>query len=288
MTLLGQFDIRGESIVDDETGTKVFEGDPHRGLVRYRPGAPELFVHARINLALWRVAVALPIVLLKPIPGDGEKMDPHGLLGSNESMRNFRFRARLIEVLAAREVPACYLADQHGDCRRDFYFVTEDWAGFEAAAREAAAAFDMPIALEPYTFTQVAPTILPADAIGELGLVIPAHLRVRPIRFEFWGAEETLARLRRELEGHGYRFFSFETYLRELRMIKDVPIDSGFEAVLMEVVRLSRSLGCSYLGTETVDGFDQFALTRPLPARYAKPAPAGGGLVNRIFGRKGA
>jgi hypothetical protein len=287
MTLLSQFDIRGESIVDDETEMRIFEGDPHRGLVRYRPGAPELFVHARINLALWRAAVALPIVLLKPTPGGGEAMDPHGLLGIDESTRNFQFRARLVEVLAARAVPACYLAEQHGDYRRDFYFVTEDWAGFEAAAREAAAAFDMPIALEPYTLAQVAPTILPADAIGELGLVIPAHLRVRPTRFEFWGAEETLARLRRELEGRGFRFLSFETYARELRMIKDVPIDSGFDAVLIEIVRLSRSLGCSYLGTETVDGFDQFALVRPLPARYAKAA-VGGGLVNRIFGRRGA
>jgi hypothetical protein len=176
MTLLSEFDIRGESIVDDETEASIFEGDPQRGLVRYRSGAPELFVHARINLALWRAAVALPIVLLKPTPG-GEAMDPHGLLGINESTRNFQFCERLVEVLAARAVPACYLAEQHGDYRRDFYFVTEDWARFEAAAREASAAFDMPIALEPYTLAQVAPTILPADAIGELGLVIPAHLR---------------------------------------------------------------------------------------------------------------
>lgn len=287
MIQLSQFDIRGKSIVD-ETGTTVRKGDPHRSLVRYRPSAVELFVWTRINPALWGAAVGLPIVLLKPTPREGEWMDPHGLLGPNESMRNYLFLERLVETLAGRAVPACFLAEQHGDSRRDFYFVTEDWGRFEAAARDAASAFDMPITLEPHNFAHIAPTILPAEAIGALALAIPAHLRIQSTRFEFWGAEETLARLRRELERRGYRFLSFETYLRELRMIRDVPIDGSFEAILMEIVPLARSLGCSYLGTETVDGFDQFALTRPLPERYTKVIPVSGGLMGRIFGRKGA
>jgi len=70
-------------------------------------------------------------------------------------------------------------------------------------------------------------------------------------------------------------------------MLKQVPIDgAGFQAVLKEIVSLSRSLGCSYRGTETIEGFEQFALTRPLPERYTGgPAPTTG-ILRRIFGRK--
>ena len=53
-------------------------------------------------------------------------------------------------------------------------------------------------------------------------------------------------------------------------MIKPVPIDGpGFLSVLKEIAPLARSLGCSYRGTETIAGSDQFALNRPLPDRYA-------------------
>ena len=71
-------------------------------------------------------------------------------------------------------------------------------------------------------------------------------------------------------------------------MIKEVPIDGpGFHAVLKEIVPLARSLRCSYLGTETVGGFAQFALTRPLPERYAADSSTAAGIFRRIFGRKG-
>jgi hypothetical protein len=69
-------------------------------------------------------------------------------------------------------------------------------------------------------------------------------------------------------------------------MIKEVPIDGpGFRAVLKEIVPLARSLRCRYRGTETIGGIDQFALTRPLPERYA--ADSFTIIFRRIFGRKG-
>jgi len=49
-----QFDVRGEQVSDDETEEIIRKGDPHRGLIRYRPDGSELFVHARINIALLR------------------------------------------------------------------------------------------------------------------------------------------------------------------------------------------------------------------------------------------
>ena len=45
-------------------------------------------------------------------------------------------------------------------------------------------------------------------------------------------------------------------------------------------VRAARSFGCSYRGTETIDGSGQFALDRPLPNRYASDKRASG-----VFGR---
>ena len=144
-----------------------------------------------------------------------------------------------------------------------------------------------PLTIEQYRLAELAPIILPAEAIGDFGLELPADARMRLTQFEFWGAEPTLARLRADLERRGYRFLSFEVALRELRMIKEVPIDGpGFQAVLKEIVPLARSLRCSYRGTETVEGSAQFYLTRPLPDRYAADSSTGG-IFRRIFGRKG-
>jgi hypothetical protein len=42
--------------------------------------------------------------------------------------------------VAGASFPACYVAEQHGEGRRDFYFVTEDAAGFERIARSTAEA----------------------------------------------------------------------------------------------------------------------------------------------------
>lgn len=286
--ILNQFEVRGEEIRNDETEEIIGQGDPHRSLIRYRPDRSELFVYARVNLALLQAAVLLPILLLKPASREDEVMRIDGLLTPQGSVRNYEFLERICEDVTSASFPACYVAEQHGTGRRDFYFVTEDVAGLEQIARTAAEAFAFPLTIEQHRLAEVAPIILPAEAIGELGIEVAADARVRPTRFEFCGAEPSLARLRAGLEGRGFRFLSFEDHLRELRMIKEVPIDGpGFRTVLKEIVPLARSLKCSYRGTETVEGFDQFALTRPLPERYAADPSRRVGVFRRIFGRKG-
>lgn len=286
--ILNQFEVRGEQISHDETEEIIRKGDPYRNLVRYRPDGSELFVSARVNLELLQAAVSLPILLLKPASRQDEVMRIDGLLKPQGSVRNYEFLERICEDLTSASFPACYIAEQHGTGRRDFYFVSEDVAGFERVARAAAEAFAFPLTIEQHRLAEVAPIILPAEAIGELGIEVAADACIRQTRFEFWGAEPSLARLRAGLERRGYRFLSLETHLRELRMIKEVPIDGpGFQATLKEIVPMARSLGCSYCGTETVEGFDQFALTRPLPERYAPDPSRAVGVFRRIFGRKG-
>ncbi|HKY45097.1 MAG TPA: hypothetical protein VJM50_18545 [Pyrinomonadaceae bacterium] len=287
--ILNQFDVRGEQINDEETEEIIRHGDPHRSLVRYRPDGSENFVYVRINVALLQAAVSLPIVLVKPQSRKDEVLWGFGdLLSGEGSVRNYELLGRICEDATSASFPACYLAEQHGGTgRRDFFFVTEDVAGFERIARTAAEAWAFPLTIEQYSLAELAPIILPAEAIGDLNLELPADARMRLTRFEFWGAEPSLAKLRAHLERRGYRFLSFEIATRELRMIKEVPIDGpGFQAVLKEIVPLARSLRCSYLGTETVGGLDQFLLTRPLPERYASDSPTGG-IFRRIFGRKG-
>ena len=283
---LNQFDVRGQEISDEATEEIIRKGDPHRSLVRYRLDGSELFVYVRLNVALLQAAVSLPILLIKPHSREDEVFSD--LLTVPGSIRNYELLERICEDVTNASFPACYIAEQHGTGRRDFYFVTEDVAGFERIARTAAEAWSFPLTIEQYRLAELAPIILPAEAIGDLGLEIPADARMRLTRFEFWGAEPSLAKLRASMERRGYRFSSFEIATRELRMIKEVPIDGpGFQAVLKEIVPLARSLRCSYLGTETIGGFHQFALTRPLPERYASDSSTGGGIFQRIFGRKG-
>ncbi|RVC60294.1 MAG: hypothetical protein E5V40_04355 [Mesorhizobium sp.] len=43
MTLL-QFDVTGEQVSDDETEEVIRKAEPHRDLIRYRPGGSALFV----------------------------------------------------------------------------------------------------------------------------------------------------------------------------------------------------------------------------------------------------
>jgi hypothetical protein len=285
---LNRFDVRGETINDDETEEIIRKGDPHRSLVRYRLDGSELFVYVRVNVALLQAAVSLPILLIKPQSREDEVWGIEGLLTGLGSVRNYELLERICEDVTSASFPACYIAEQHGLGRRDFFFVTEDVTGFERIARTAAAAGAFPLTIEQYRLAELAPIILPAEAIGDLDLEIPADARIRLTRFEFWGAEPSLARLRAGMERRGYRFLSFEIATRELRMIKEVPIDGrGFQAVLKEIVPLARSLQCSYLGTETIGGFHQFALTRPLPERYDADSFTRAGIFRRIFGRKG-
>ena len=52
---------------------------------------------------------------------------------------------------------------------------------------------------------------------------------------------------------------------------------------LQELVPLSRSLGCSYLGEETLAGREQFMLTSPRPDQYY---PQKKTFFGRMFGRQ--
>lgn len=289
---LSEFDVLGEEVRDEETDEIVKKGDPRRRLVRYQPDGGELFVSARISLPLLRAAASHPVLLLKPSSREDEVLKPSNpalaaaggwdLLTPEGSRRNWGLLERICEDLTKASVPACYLAEQHGASRRDFYFVTEDVAGLERISHAAAEALFFPLAVERRRFSEVAPIILPTEAIGELGLDVAVDVRVRPTRFEFWGTDSSLAKLRAELERRGYRYAGFDQGVRELRMAKPVPIDgSGFLAMLKEIAPLARSFGCSYRGTETIGGHAQFALDRPLPDRYA----ADPGVLSWFFGK---
>lgn len=285
MTLL-QFDVTGEQVSDDETEEVIRKAEPHRDLIRYRPGGSALFVRVRVNMALLRVAASLPILLLKLTPRANELTPRDALLTPKGSSRNYAFFERLCEDLVTASCPACYIAEQHGDGRRDFYFATEDVVGFQRIARATVEASAFPLAVERHSLGAVAALILPAEAIGDLNLEIAASARIRPTRFEFWGAETSPAKLRAELEKRGYRFLGVEAFARELHMVKDVPIDGeGFGSVLKEIVPLARSLQCSYRGTETGEGHEQFLLTNPLPERYTAPRAS---IFRRMFGRGGS
>ena len=286
--ILKQFDVRGEQINDDETDTMIHAGDPSRSLVRYRADGSQLLVHTRINVALLQAAVSLPILLLKPQSREDELMPRDALLAPEGSRRNYELLESICNDVTSASCPACYIAEQHGESRRDFYFVTEDVAGFERIACSAADVSGFPLTIERYRLAELAPIILPAEAIGDLGIDVAPGARMRPTRFEFWGVEPSLTRLRTALERRGYRFLGLP-YLGELQVIKEVPIDGpGFRAVLKDIVPLARSLRCQYRGTETVDGHEQFSPTRPLPERYAAEPAAGAGLFRRLFGRRDA
>src|SRR5690349_20378484 len=96
---LAQFDIRGEEIANDETGEILRKGDPSRSLMRYRPDGGELYIHSRVNMALLRAAVRLPILLLKPVSREDEVTPPSKLqippearlLTPQGSIRNYTF-----------------------------------------------------------------------------------------------------------------------------------------------------------------------------------------------------
>jgi hypothetical protein len=282
---LTQFAVTGEAEYDEVTGEVLRPAEPSRSLVRYRDDGTELFVRVRMNLPLLAAAASLPVVQLQPTQPTDELTPGGGSLTPAGSVRNFELLERICDDLVAEDCPARQLAIQADAGRRDFYFVTEDAGCLEWIARRAADALGFPLAVEEHSLADLAALILPTELVGELDLPVPADQRIRTTRFEFWGAGESLERLRRELERRGYRFDSIERATSELRVLKEVPIDgAGFLAVLREIVPLSRSLRCSYRGTETVDGFEQFALTRPLPPRFSADGEGRKGIWARLFG----
>jgi len=283
--VLAEFAVSGKGEYDEESGEVLQEAEPSRSLVRYRPDGSELFVHTRVNPRLFEAARSLPILVLEPTQAPDEVM-PGGSLTAQGSFRSYELLERLCDDLTAQACPACYLAEQAVDGRRDFYFATEDVDGLQRIAHRAAAGAGFPLTIREVRLRDVAATILPIELIGELDLPVPDDQRMRTIRFEFWGAGPSLERLRRELERRGFRFVSLEIATSELCMVKEVPIDGpGFLGVLREIVPLARSMRCSYRGTETVGGHQQFALVRPLPPRYAPDGTGAGGIWRRMFGR---
>jgi hypothetical protein len=285
---LTEFAVTGEGVYDEVTGDVVRPAEPSRSLVRYRDDGTELLVHVRMNLPLLAAAASLPVLVLQPTQPTGELVPGGRSLTPAGSVRNFELLERICDELVAEDCPARQLAVQAGAGRRDFYFATEDAACLERIARRAAEALAFPLAVEEHTLADVAALILPTELVGELDLPVTPDQRIHTRRFEFWGAEASLERLRRELERRGYRFVGIERATSELRVLKEVPIDgAGFLAVLREIVPLSRSLRCSYRGTETVDGFEQFALTRPLPPRFSADGEGRKGVWARLFGTSG-
>jgi hypothetical protein len=266
---LTEFDVIGKAEYVGDTDEIVREADPSRSLVRYRADGSEIFVDIRVNPRLLAEATSLPVLLLEPTQRPDEVVPGGELLTALGSVRNYELLERICHDLDVEACPARYLAEQAGRGRRDFFFVTEDVDRLEQIAHRAAAALEFPLAIRVLRLADIAPTILPTEFIGELGLPIPPDERMRTTRFEFWGSGPSLERLRHELERLDFHFVGVELATSELRMVKEVPIDGpDFLGVLRAIVPLARSLRCSYRGTETVGGFEQFALTRPLPPRY--------------------
>jgi hypothetical protein len=279
--MLEQFDVLGEGEAGDD-GEEVRPGDPRRSLVRYTPDR-EVYVSTRLNPDLWKAALSLPVVLVMPIPRAGEVLERNGLLTPGGSVANFEFRDTLGEVLDSIACPASYLADVHGGGRRSFYFAAESAERFGVALSEASDRAAMEVDVQVLSFAEAALFVLPIEWIGRLGLAVPPKENARKTRFSFWGAEDSLARLRTELERADYSFSSLEMATRELRMTKVVPLDAaGFLAELRRIVPLSRSLRCSYRGEEAVDP-EQFLLTSPAPEYYY---PAKRSFLDRLLGRK--
>jgi hypothetical protein len=281
---LYEIEVLGQGEIDPATEEVIRPPDPTRSLVRYSSDDREVFVSVRMNLPLLAAAAAMPILVVQPI-SRAEDLFPLGGLTAIGSARSYELLERVGADVLAQGCPAWYIAEQHGDSGRDFYFATTDLPALDGIVRNAAQAAGFTVTLQQVALAEAAPTILPTELIGELGLEPPAAMSSRKTRFEFWGAAASLEQLRRELEQLGYQDLGIEIAVGELRMAKVVPIDGpGFQAVLREIVPIARSLRCSYRGTETVDGHEQFALTRPLPSRYAGGDSGIRSKLRKIFG----
>ena len=286
--ILEKYSIHGQTRYGPDEKEVLVTGDPRRPLVRYRNDGGESYVHTRINVALLADAKALPVMRVMPVPDPSEVLAGDGLLTGNGSIRNYEFRDDLEKALGNLGCPACRLAERHGEGRRDFFFTTEDSERFATAV--AAAGRGMKVDLRITTFAEAAIEFLPWGVFGELGVPIAAGREQQKVRFGFWGANETLARLRKRLEKRGYSFVSLEVAIRELRMMKSVSVEPApFLATLREVATLSRGLNCSYRGEETVEGSDQFLLARTFPEKYGKKATSFfGRMFEQVFGQGSA
>jgi hypothetical protein len=275
---LEAFGVSGEPLLDDE-GEEIEPGDPQRSLLRWAPDGSERYVNVRMNVPLLSAAAGVPVVRLEPATRPDELMAHGRMLTPAGYVRTATLVEDLCAALTASGCPARFLAWEAGHGRRDAYFATQDPACLQEQLAAVARGAD--VTTTQHSLADLAPLLLPRELVGDLGLPVAPGSTWRT-RFEFWGAGESLQRLSTELGSRGFEHLELELGTRELRVAKAVPIDAtGFNAVLREIAPLARSLQCSYRGTETVGGPEQFALTHPLPERYA--APGAGGFWKRLF-----
>ena len=276
---LEPFDVSGEPVLDDD-GEEIEPGDAHRSLLRWAPDGSERYVNVRMNVPLLTAAAAHPVVRVMPATLPGELSQDGRMLVPAGYVRTAQLVEDLCAALGKSGCPARFLAWEAGHARRDAYFAAEDPACLQEQLATVTRGAD--VATSTHTLAEVAPLLLPTELVGDLGLPVPAGTTRRTC-FEFRGDGDSLVRLGTELGRRGFELLEVERVMGELRVAKVVPVDGpGFNAVLRDVVPMARSLHCSYLGTETVVGSEQFALTHPLPERYA--APGAGGFWKRLFG----
>ncbi len=278
--MLEQFDVRGDGVYDDETGEVVVEPEPMRHLLRFAPDGTEVFAYARVNIPLLQVARDLTLVELAPVAHADELM-ADGLLNANGSHRSYVYLELLCDALKESGSPARYLAETHTRGGRRFYFTTE--APEELVELATSVSAETSVGHRVLALADLASVIMPTELMGHLGFTPPAPTGRR--LFGFWGNPgPAIESLGSALRQRGYEVYSSVPQLGELKVIKEVPLDeAGFLEVLQEVIGLSHARGCRYMGTETIDGGEQFRVGEPIPPRYA-----GGGAKQKkgFFGRR--
>lgn len=298
MTLSG-FSVSGDPVVD-EAGTPdeygdlplLSEADRERKILRYDEAGQSLSLAVRLNRRLLEAAKEHPLIVFRLSPGDEVEDGAAPEVSGRGRARDWisdglHLYWRIFEKLETEDFRSCYLASAFAESlRRTHYFVSEQPERLIRIVSSAAAKKGFSLEHEQTSLGRVAADFLPIELVGQLGLHSAGGRQSVKAGFGFWGAEDNLLRLRRDLEGDGFVLDEFIPSLRELRMAKEVPVEpSAFLRILQRIVPLSRSLGCSYRGEETADGHEQFLLTSPKPGKYY-PAPTS--LTRRLFGRRGA
>jgi hypothetical protein len=281
----------------DEDSSESSRGDPERKLLRIDEAGNARYVTSRFNLALLRVAKALPVAIISIAPPlsfpSEDAMSRDDRVNQGEWIRTgLDFYWKLAESLKTAKFQARYIAQTFSDgAQRCFYFSTDEPTSLRNLSSELLAPYGFTHSFDDSDLSRVAPDMLPVELISELGLSQAGTDRMRVIGFKFTGADESLVKLRSMLEDRGFRLFDHTEHIGPMRMTKRVSVDQfEFREVLREIVPLSRGLRCSYWGEETLGGHRQFLLDSPIPAAYfpatSITSNARPNMFGRIFGRK--